>query len=74
MHREKFGERLRTLFEPETEAAIKAMESGMVCFTLLFNVYINFCIIMFDKCILIIGLLFIVFILYMLYGALEFGR
>ena len=28
MHREKFGERVKSLFEPETEAAIKAMESG----------------------------------------------
>ena len=30
MHREKFGERLQSLFAPETEAAIKALESGMM--------------------------------------------
>nr|CAB3244458.1 protein FAM221B [Phallusia mammillata] len=29
MHREKFGSRLQKLFEPETEAAIKAMQSGV---------------------------------------------
>ena len=29
MHREKFGERLKTMFAPETEAALKAMESGL---------------------------------------------
>ena len=28
MHREKFGERLQSLFAPETEAAMKALESG----------------------------------------------
>lgn len=28
MHGEKFGERLQNMFAPETEAAIKAMESG----------------------------------------------
>ena len=30
MHREKFGEKLQNLFAPETEAAIKALESGEV--------------------------------------------
>jgi len=31
MHKEKFGQRVKKLFEPETEAAIHAMQSGLSC-------------------------------------------
>lgn len=31
MHREKFGERVKELFDPERDAALKAIQTGPVC-------------------------------------------